>query len=314
DCTTSSDSLVASEISSGVGSRRSVCRRNSAVRTMRDRSAVRFNGTRTVRPWRANAARIAWRIHHTAYEMNFTPWSGSNFRAAVSSPTFPSPIRAVRGRPRFWYFLATEITKRRLRFTSSCIASWSPARTLRASAISSFWVSSGVLDTSWRYWSRMSRSCSWVARPASRPRRRPRFLAGFAFAWGAGGRAGAPAAAATARAAARGFARAGEVVFFRRMCLGMSIVPDHRIIPDTGRKVRVRAQKRLTPLEHPDKMPCSRRNAFRGAQYNGGVAQLGERVNGIHEVRGSIPLASTERAARAARGRQEAVHSTPLSG
>src|SRR4029077_19551452 len=49
----------------------------------------------------------------------------------------------------------------------------------------------------------------------------------------------------------------------------------------------------------PDKMPCSRRNAFCGAQYNGGVAQLGERVNGIHEVRGSIPLASTERAARA---------------
>ena len=29
-----------------------------------------------------------------------------------------------------------------------------------------------------------------------------------------------------------------------------------------------------------------------GAQYSGGVAQLGERVNGIHEVRGSIPLAS----------------------
>jgi hypothetical protein len=26
----------------------------------------------------------------------------------------------------------------------------------------------------------------------------------------------------------------------------------------------------------------------------GGVAQLGERVNGIHEVRGSIPLASTD--------------------
>ena len=28
---------------------------------------------------------------------------------------------------------------------------------------------------------------------------------------------------------------------------------------------------------------------------SGGVAQLGERVNGIHEVRGSIPLASTAR-------------------
>src|SRR5438034_8715080 len=40
--------------------------------------------------------------------MNFTPWSGSNFRAAVSSPTFPSPIRSVRGSPRFWYFLARD--------------------------------------------------------------------------------------------------------------------------------------------------------------------------------------------------------------
>jgi hypothetical protein len=28
------------------------------------------------------------------------------------------------------------------------------------------------------------------------------------------------------------------------------------------------------------------------AERVGGVAQLGERVNGIHEVRGSIPLAS----------------------
>src|SRR6267143_7091775 len=144
----------------------------------------------------------------------------------------------------------------------------------------------------------MSRSCSWLPRPVSRPRRRPRFLTGFAFAWGAD----ATGAAATGRAAARGFARAGEVVFFRRMCLGISIFPDQPVIPDTGQKVRVRAQKRLTPLQRPDKMPCSRRKAFCGAQYNGGVAQLGERVNGIHEVRGSIPLASTERAARAAEG------------
>ena len=30
---------------------------------------------------------------------------------------------------------------------------------------------------------------------------------------------------------------------------------------------------------------------FRRSDF-GGVAQLGERVNGIHEVRGSIPLAS----------------------
>ena len=33
-------------------------------------------------------------------------------------------------------------------------------------------------------------------------------------------------------------------------------------------------------------------SAIAGRKYNGGVAQLGERVNGIHEVRGSIPLAS----------------------
>src|SRR2546422_1264275 len=42
-------------------------------------------------------------------------------------------------------------------------------------------------------------------------------------------------------------------------------------------------------------MPCCRPGQVRGrggGQYNGGVAQLGERVNGIHEVRGSIPLAS----------------------
>ena len=80
--------------------------------------------------------------------MNFTPWSGSNFRAAVSSPTLPSPIRSVSGRPRFWYFLATEMTKRRLRFTSSCMASWSPARTRLAMAISCCGVSSGVMLTS----------------------------------------------------------------------------------------------------------------------------------------------------------------------
>ena len=37
--------------------------------------------------------------------------------------------------------------------------------------------------------------------------------------------------------------------------------------------------------------------AVRG-KWLGGVAQLGERVNGIHEVRGSIPLASISSARR----------------
>ena len=52
----------------------------------------------------------------------------------------------------------------------------------RARAISSFCVSSGVLLTSWRYWSRMSRSCSCVPSPASMPLRRPRLRPGFAAA------------------------------------------------------------------------------------------------------------------------------------
>ena len=33
--------------------------------------------------------------------------------AAVSSPTFPSPIRSMSGSPRFWYFLATSDPKAR---------------------------------------------------------------------------------------------------------------------------------------------------------------------------------------------------------
>ena len=68
---------------------------------MRERSEVRLSGTRTVRPCLASEERIAWRIHQTAYEMNFTPWSGSNFRAAVRRPTLPSPIRSMRAMPRF---------------------------------------------------------------------------------------------------------------------------------------------------------------------------------------------------------------------
>src|SRR6185436_6707345 len=111
--------------------------------------------------------------------MNLTPWSGSNFRAAVRSPTFPSPIKSVSGRPRFWYFLATEMTKRRLRFTSSCIASWFPARTSFAMAISCCGVSSADWLTSNRYWSRMSLSASYTPRVFAVSRLRLRaFLGG----------------------------------------------------------------------------------------------------------------------------------------
>ena len=84
------------------------------VRPSRLRSAVRLSGTRTGRPCRAMAACTAWRIHHTAYEMNLTPRSGSNFRAAVMRPRLPSPIRSTSGTPRFWNFLATDTTNRTL--------------------------------------------------------------------------------------------------------------------------------------------------------------------------------------------------------
>ena len=55
----------------------------------------------------------------------------------------------------------------------------------------------------------------------------------------------------------------------------------------------------LTRQEHPTSM-C-RYHGLRiglGGGSRGGVAQLGERVNGIHEVRGSIPLASIAIAGR----------------
>ncbi len=48
----------------------------------------------------------------------------------------------------------------------------------------------------------------------------------------------------------------------------------------------------LTPSQRFYSLPCSHRKAVQAVKYSGGVAQLGERVNGIHEVRGSIPLAS----------------------
>src|SRR5215208_8271508 len=49
----------------------------------------------------------------------------------------------------------------------------------------------------------------------------------------------------------------------------------------------------LTLFAARDTFPCLPRCRSRADNSCGGVAQLGERVNGIHEVRGSIPLAST---------------------
>ena len=40
------------------------------------------------------------------------------------------------------------------------------------------------------------------------------------------------------------------------------------------------------------------RTLFRSKTEHGGIAQLGERLNGIQEVRGSIPLISTKKTAK----------------
>ena len=59
---------------------------------------------------------------------------------------------------------------------------------------------------------------------------------------------------------------------------------------------------RLTGQEPAASLPPATAFPSSDREYSGGVAQLGERVNGIHEVRGSIPLASIRgRAGRAGR-------------
>src|SRR3712207_6971766 len=55
---------------------------------MRERSAVRLSGTRTVRPWRASADRIAWRIHHTAYEIDRKSTRLNSSHANISYAVF----------------------------------------------------------------------------------------------------------------------------------------------------------------------------------------------------------------------------------
>ena len=72
-----------------------------------------FSGRRIIRDFSQMAFRMAWRIHHTAYEMKWYPFSTSNRSMAFMSPMFPSLIRSARGRPWFWYFFATLTTNRR---------------------------------------------------------------------------------------------------------------------------------------------------------------------------------------------------------
>jgi hypothetical protein len=91
-------------ISASVGSRPSSWASTISVRDILMRCAFWFRGMRTLRVCSASALRTAWRTHHTAYEMNLTPWSGSNFRTAFRSPSLPIATSSDRSSPWPWYF------------------------------------------------------------------------------------------------------------------------------------------------------------------------------------------------------------------
>src|SRR5215216_2401401 len=85
--------------------------------------------------------------------MNLIPFVSSNLCAARISPRLPSLIRSERDTPWFWYFFATETTKRRFDATSFSSASWSFCRIRWASRTSSSREMSGNALMSRRYWS-----------------------------------------------------------------------------------------------------------------------------------------------------------------
>src|SRR6185503_4312343 len=85
--------------------------------------------------------------------MNLMPLVSSNLWAARIRPRLPSLIRSARLTPWFWYFFATETTKRRLLRTSLSRDSSQPVRIDWASSTSSSRVISGYWLISRRYWS-----------------------------------------------------------------------------------------------------------------------------------------------------------------
>ncbi len=81
-------------------------------------------------PHRPGSARPAPEHHHAgpttpAYEMNLTPWSGSNFRTALSNPHCRSrPARKVEAVP--WYFFTVADDEARFAVTRRSAAVSSP--------------------------------------------------------------------------------------------------------------------------------------------------------------------------------------------
>src|SRR2546429_310518 len=113
----------------------------------------RFSGTSTMRDCSASPCRTAWRLLHTAAEMNFWPLVSSSLLSAPVRPRLPSLIKSESDTPWFWYFLATETTNRRLERTSLSSASASLCLIRWASVTSSSRVINGYWLISRRYWS-----------------------------------------------------------------------------------------------------------------------------------------------------------------
>src|SRR5215210_744711 len=100
-------------------------------------ASTTWAGRRTVRALSATARVTAWRIHHVAYVEKRLPISGSNFSTARIRPALPSWIRSSKSTPRPLYFLAIEITSRRLHSISRRLATVSPSRARRLRSFSS---------------------------------------------------------------------------------------------------------------------------------------------------------------------------------
>src|ERR1044072_8470479 len=75
--------------------------------------SIMCTGMRMVRAWSAIERVMAWRIHHVAYVENLEPRRYSNLSTAFMRPMLPSWIRSRNCKPRFVYFLAMEMTRRR---------------------------------------------------------------------------------------------------------------------------------------------------------------------------------------------------------
>src|SRR5476649_2033868 len=75
-----------------------------------------------VRAWSAIERVMAWRIHHVAYVENLYPRRYSNLSTAFIRPILPSWIKSRNCRPRLVYFLAIEMTRRKLASVISRLA------------------------------------------------------------------------------------------------------------------------------------------------------------------------------------------------